>query len=108
MADIVASFNTKSKELSVTVDGKAVANVFEASFYKSYSDEDDFRCGIGTCEKNEDDDCVTMTRLMAAASPEGKLLAKSVAEDKAFPGFLAVKNTTSRVEAEILKHFGVG
>ena len=63
MAEIVATFNTVDKTLSVTIDGKAIDNVMEAHFCSKYGyydgydgdDSDDYCARVSTMEKDDEE-----------------------------------------------------
>lgn len=85
MAEVIAKFNTKTKELSVTMDGKDVSNVMsinmsKAGGYYSDSDSDDkneFGCSILTLDKYKDDGYSSYTQIVAAESLLGKQAVKA-------------------------------
>jgi hypothetical protein len=72
MATIVATFNTKEKTLSCTVDGQAVANVDEVYMIRGYSDESKYGCALTTRTEDKDEGTMHMTRLVA--NEQGELV----------------------------------
>jgi hypothetical protein len=69
MAKVVAQFDTVEKTLTVTEDGKAVANVYGAEFCRGYSydgDEVPYCCSVMTMTEDADNKLMRMTRLTAA------------------------------------------
>jgi len=79
MAEIIAKFNTKTKELTITMDGTAVDNVMGVHLSKSYSysdsesDPEEFCCCITTVDKSKTEDGYqTYTQISAAETAEGK------------------------------------
>lgn len=65
MAKISMSFDTVSKELSVEVDGVAVADCTGINIFPSWDDEDEYRCSIMTCKEDEANDMRILTNLVA-------------------------------------------
>jgi hypothetical protein len=63
MAEIITTFNTNDKTLSVTMDGKKVANVSSVYFAK-YGDVAD--AVIESVEFKEDDNFVKVTKIRAS------------------------------------------
>lgn len=73
MAKIVASFDTKEKTLSCTIDGKAVSNIQEIVMYKGYEGED-FTMSLMTAAKDDESGMTRMERIVAAESTQGREL----------------------------------
>jgi len=102
MSKISVEFDTKTKAMSVKLDGKAVPDVVGVNLSKSYysDDEDAFQCSVTQRQKDEDNDIQTWTQLVAAdsESADGKR--------SAFAGFLErpVKSAT-KVENDIRRYF---
>ena len=108
MAKINIEFDTKSKELSLTLDGKAVENVQSVSLSKmmdyysdSSSDKNEFSFSVLTQDKNEADGYKTYTHILAKQSEEGR---KAIADGSAtahteYPEeFLLIKNVNPVVK----------
>jgi hypothetical protein len=64
MSQIVVKFDTKSKKLDVTMDGKSLDNVNGVEIYKDYGGED-FHGSITMVEKVDDDDVTKVMRIHA-------------------------------------------
>lgn len=73
MAEIVATFNTVSKEFTVTKDGQVIDNVEYASFGRAY-DGKKFGCSIDIMEKDDENDMREMRRMVA--SQDGSLVSE--------------------------------
>jgi hypothetical protein len=69
MATILTSFDTVTKELSVTMDGKAVADVTEVFIGRGYG-EGGYGCQVTTKTKDEKQDLVTYTHTVAKAEAD--------------------------------------
>lgn len=110
MAKIVTSFDTVSKELEVSIDGSAVANVVGVEMYPSWDDPDEFRCCVVTSSKDESNDIRSVTQLCASETPRAKELVRSRAgiESKLFPGFVEfVAPRVSKASRDIAAFFGM-
>lgn len=111
MAVITTSFDTKTKALSVVIDGAEVADVVEVhhclrmGYYDDRKAEDDFRCCITTLSRDEDADVQRMTRLTAAETSEG-VAAIGAGAASPLPGFVVAESRSSLREA-IASWFGV-
>lgn len=110
MAKISIEFDTKTKELTAAIDGKAVANVVSVQMYPSWDDDDEFRCVITTAAEDEETDIKSITNLVASETPQAKTLiaAKTgAAESVMFPGFVESKSTMeSKALKDIVAYFG--
>lgn len=96
MAKISIEFDTKTKELTASIDGKSVANVVSVQMYPSWDDDDEFRCILTTAAEDESTEIKTVTQLVASETLQGKELiaAKAgAAESEHFPGFIENKST---------------
>lgn len=79
MAKINVEFDTKTKEMSVTMDGQAISNVEYVSLSRAYdynsgkSKDDEYGVNIVTSEKDESEDFRTMKQIVASklSSEEG-------------------------------------
>lgn len=82
MSEIIAKFNTVTKTLSVTENGKAVANVAGVDFYLGYAekegDEPPFRCNVMTAVEDPENKTFKYTRLCASVA--GALAAEEPAQ----------------------------
>ena len=67
MAEIIATFNTTDKTLSVSMDGKKMKNISEVNFFVF---GDNAGAEIRTVESKEDDDIVTITKILANENGE--------------------------------------
>jgi hypothetical protein len=82
MAKVVIEFDTNEKSLAVTIDGQAVDNVVCVDVcrrgYYGYGpadgdgDEPEFQFAVTQSEKDKANDTTKMTRIVAAASAEGR------------------------------------
>ncbi|MBY0525592.1 MAG: hypothetical protein K2R98_19460 [Gemmataceae bacterium] len=105
MAKINVEFDTKDKSLSVSMDGKAMANVAGISLYQSYDDEDEFRCNVVMATKDDTNDIRTVTSIYASEQPKADEQEKAFAE----AGFKVSKASPQRANpihrdiAEFLK-----
>ena len=101
--DIAFSFKTNDKTMTLTVDGKAVANVSEVSVYRS---GEAYQCSFMTYEEDKANDCVRMTRLFAAESDHAKqaIAAGTGSESKTVAGFVEVPEQ-SKITRDIAKCF---
>ena len=100
MAEILVKFNTTTKTLTASIDGKELENVYAVSGYLCMpgyedddNDEDEYDFCITTCSKDEESGIHTHTRISAAELPSGKSIASqkdsfSVPE---LPGFIAAE-----------------
>lgn len=107
MATVSVSFDTVTKALSVTVDGKAIADVDSVNIYKrySYDDEDDkgFMCSVETRSEDKGEGTMTFTRLCASESVEAKRLADlPVPSD--IPGFVLTE-AKGKAQSDIHEFF---
>jgi hypothetical protein len=74
MAKIVATFDTAAKTLTVTEDGKAVADVYCVNLCRGYRYRDDdgdevetpYACEVTTMTEDPDEKLMRMTRLVAS------------------------------------------
>ena len=62
MAEITAVFDTKDKTLSVTMDGKKMKNVSEATFF-TFGDTGGVE--VRSFSRDEDNDTITITKILA-------------------------------------------
>lgn len=101
--DIAFSFKTNDKTMSLTVDGKAVANVSEVSVYRS---GEAYQCSFMTYEEDKANDCVRMTRLFASESVAAKnaVAAGTGTESTKVPGFVEVPEQ-SKITRDVAKCF---
>jgi len=65
MAKISAEFDTKEKTLVVMMDGKKLENVASVEFYPNWEKEEEFRVGVTTIEKVDDEDLTKVMRIVA-------------------------------------------
>jgi hypothetical protein len=70
MAQINASYDTKTKKLTVNKDGKDLENVSQVMFGRNYDYEkgkeaDTHGCHISTVDKSEDEGYMTHTHIVA-------------------------------------------
>lgn len=89
MAKINIEFDTVSKDMSATIDGKTLDNVHGASFY-NYGMGDDFSCEICTCQRDEENGMSTHTRVIASESIDGKKLNDFLVNED-IPGFKIIQ-----------------
>lgn len=105
MAKITAEFDTNSKELSVSVDGKAVDNIYAFTVDKCY-DDDGFCCSLMTLVKDEQNDTRTVTRMVASQSRDLPAIASQAVASVEYPGFVQVV-TAGQHSINIPSLFGV-
>jgi hypothetical protein len=104
MAAIVATFDTKTKKLVVTQDGKAVADVMYVSLGRRYDydegevSEDQFSICISTGYEDEESDIRTYTSL--CANEQGDVVEKESRTVKSLP------EVSEKVQAEIMDFLG--
>lgn len=92
---INSSFDTVTKALDVTVDGKAVANILGISISLGYRDDDQYYCELSTGTKDADNDCWQMTRLTASNTPAGRSLASTgLPESTVYVGWIPTSDQT--------------
>lgn len=94
MAKVAVSFDTNDKTLSVTIDGKAVADVYGVDIYRCFDTDSEYRCSIMSETKDPVHDMYTQTRLYASKSTEAKLLSATASESKEHAEFIVVKDKT--------------
>ncbi len=99
MAKVNIEFDTISKEISVSVGGKAVAGVCGINFYSSYDDKDEFRCQIMTQAEDEENDMKSYTSLVASEAAAAKDLPASEHE-----GFSLLSSAGQDAGVEVQKH----
>jgi hypothetical protein len=92
MAKISAEYDTKSKKLSVSKDGEAMANVHHVEFGRSYEQPEDTKeedikhiCHIAMREKG-DDGYSTHTHIVA--NEQGDLVKEETPVNKGLSGFI--------------------
>jgi len=66
MAKIVAEFDTQTKELSVTMNGKAVKDVSVAYFMADWEDKKKGFVELSTVSTDENEGMAQVTRIMAS------------------------------------------
>lgn len=101
MAKISCEFDTKEKTLAVTIDGKAVDNVYGVNLAKGYSDESGFYCDVMTLSEDKENDIRTMTRLMASESKDAKEQVATASQQ--FAGFVEVDNSLKSQIASLFR-----
>lgn len=106
MAKISVEFDTTSKVMSCSIDGKAVKDVTGISVYQSYDDTDLFRCSIVTMTKDEDADIDIYTNLVASESAAGDAAVKNGSPmSTEHPSFVQVNGGEMTVCREIGDYF---
>lgn len=101
MAKIIAEFDTNSKELTVSVDGTAVDNIYALSVDKCYDDEG-FCCSLMTLVKDEANDTRTVTRMVASESRDLPAVANQAVASVKHPGFVEVVQAGSNINIPTL------
>ena len=105
MAKVNVEFDTKTKELSVSLDGKSVPNVNGISLSKSYySDEEEFSMCLMTLDrtKSESDGYSSMTQICAKQAKEAKeMLQQGAGTYEPHPDFLLLKKITNKLSASL-------
>lgn len=105
MAKVNVEFDTVSKALAVTMDGKPMDNVVGVNLYRSYDDDDEYSCSVQMLNQDEVADTRTMTCVYAS---EGKRPEHAVASDK-FPGcWVEIKAVASKAARDIAAYFAKG
>jgi len=66
MAEIIATFDTKTKQFSVTLNGKAVKNISSIGMYGSYEDTNKGYLELRTSMSNEDEKMIEITKILAS------------------------------------------
>lgn len=109
MAVIVCTIDTETQDMSVTLDGTAVADAsyFNAMKYKNYEGEMKAGFYIESRKESEDKDYQTTTCIMSKASKEGQEAVKAgiAIESPAYPDFILVKKNNNPREDEMYKNF---
>lgn len=112
MAKVNIDFDTKTKEISVTFDGKAVDNVYAVSLSKSYYADDDvetenpFSLNLMTMDstKQEDEGYRQMQQICASESVEAKeALQAGAAPHPDHPGFLLLRKAAGSLSDKLGK-----
>lgn len=100
MAEMVITFDTVAKSLSVTLDGAEVPDVVGVEVSQSYRDDDQFCCCVRTRSEDESSGLTRMTHLVAkeSAGDDGTLPESAVA------GFVE-KAGRQPVHADVLDYF---
>lgn len=99
MASISVSFDTKTKKMTATVDGKAVADVVGVHFMPSWDRDDEYACELVTMYEDEDAGTKTVTRIVAAeCEPDGRPV-------EGMPGFVSYHDVQSVAAKDIEKYF---
>lgn len=93
MSKVTVEFDTLEKTVSVSINGKPVPDVSSVEFYRSYDRDDEFRCGIMTVSKDEENDMRVVTHLVAHEE-------ESISMASELPGFF-VKSSKSKVQNDI-------
>lgn len=71
MAKITAVFDTVEKTLDCDIDGKAVADLWDITMSRGYSDENKFGCSMSTMREDKENKTTHMTRLYASLRGDG-------------------------------------
>jgi hypothetical protein len=95
MSKVNIEFDTVSKELSVSIDGQEVANVYELMIYRYCCDEASI--DIYTSKKDKYSDVREMTRISASKNTDGATPSK-------YPGFFETPEN-SKVIRDIAQFF---
>lgn len=108
MGKINVSFDTATKAMEVSIDGKSVGDVAEVSLFKTYEDGDgdnpEYGCSILTVGKDESSGVRVYTRLCASESQQGKdAVERGVATKSPLPGFVSVE-AVSKVQNAIASY----
>lgn len=102
MAKILAEFDTKTKELTASIDGVKVENVICIDIHPSWDDDTTFRCCLTTGVEDKEMGIRTMTHMQAAE----KVNAKPDQVESTFAGFLESKSTSqSKAHKDIASFF---
>jgi hypothetical protein len=105
VAIINVSFDTSSKDLTVSIDGTSLDNVQGVNFSQAWDDEDEFRCCITTFAEDEATEIKSMTQLYAAETAAAKNLIDGKPSEK-FPEFIqSVPEMENKVFKQIAQYF---
>jgi hypothetical protein len=109
MAKINFEFDTATKEMTLTMDGKSIDNVMGISCYKNsgmYGEDsggDDYSCSISTMTQSSDEGYKTFTNIVAKDTSEGrKAFAEGACQYKDNPLFI-VKKSISKAVSDTIK-----
>lgn len=110
MAKINVEFDTGTKEMVVTMDGKAVANVEQISLsrgnYYAENPDEAYGCSILTLVKNEEESYKAYTQIIASDTNAGKqAIADGAGAHPEFPGFVALNDAKSAINDEVSRLF---
>lgn len=102
MAKMSFEFDTETKQMSASIDGKAVPNVAVVQAYPSYSDEgDEYTCSFMTRYKDETTGITETRHICASAAP-------LAVESEEFPGFYELRDgAETKFELDVADCFGV-
>lgn len=104
MAKINIEFDTSTKEMTVSMDGKALPNVMSVGIYKGYGGEEDYSCSIMTKEDYNDDGYQWYQQIVARNSGMAKKMIDEGAQSFSNTDFI-VKKTNNLVESALKKLF---
>lgn len=79
MAQILVTYDTKEKTLTVSQDGNILQNVEGISFSEKYDSDGEFNMAICMCDENENDDMKTVHYMYAKKMQEQKVPEKVLA-----------------------------
>lgn len=112
MAKMVVEFDTETKKMSASIDGKPVDNVKAAEVYPSWDKDDEFRCVFVTRATDEKTGITEVRQLLASETPRAKAAVKAGegVPSAEFPNFVELKSDpdADKVVRGIAAMFGCG
>lgn len=104
MSKINVEFDTSTKEMVVTIDGKAVENIYSVSAYRDSYDGESKSCICLCTTEKSGEGYRTQTQISAKDTSMGReLLSKGAGSVKEYPDLVALKGVTPKVEQDIAK-----
>jgi hypothetical protein len=106
MAKVNIEFDTSTKEMTVSMDGKALPNVMSVGIYKGYGMDggDDYSCSIMTKEDYTDDGYQSYQQIVARNSGMAKKMIEEGATSFSNPDFV-IKKTNNLIQSALKKLF---
>ena len=112
MAQIAVNFDTKSKDLSVSINGQKLADVSHISLYRGHDAEDNqsyVEIGVETVKHDEGEEMTTRTVYLSHGSKQADAaIADGCSVDSDIEGFIAFvdeESQFSRDVAEFMRTF---
>jgi len=112
MAKMTVEFDTDTKKMTASIDGKAVEHVRAAEVYPSWDKDDEFRCVFVTRATDEKTNITEIRQLVAAETNRAKAAVKdgSGVASAEYPGFVELKTDpdADKLTKSIAAMFGCG